>query len=58
MDDLDVDVIKKRIGIFKKNTQPIIDHFKEKGELIEINGVGTFDEVTQRIFKELDKYYK
>ena len=58
VDDLDVDVIKKRIGIFKKNTQPIIDHFKEKGELIEINGVGTFDEVTQRIFKELDKYYK
>lgn len=58
LDDLDVDVIKHRIDIFKKDTQPIIDHFKEKGELIEIDGIGTFDEVTERVFKELDKHYE
>lgn len=57
-DDADVSVIKKRIGIFKKDTQPVINYFKEKGELIEIDGIGTFDEVTERVFKELDKHYK
>jgi adenylate kinase len=57
-DDVDVNVIKKRIEIFKKNTQPIINHFKEKGQLIEIDGIGTFDEVSERIFKKLDDYYK
>ncbi len=57
IDDTNPEIIKHRIAIFKKDTQPIIDHFKEKGELTEIDGIGSFDEVTERIFKVLDKYY-
>ncbi len=58
LDDTNPEIIKHRISIFKKDTQPIIDHFKEKGELTEIDGIGSFDEVTERIFKVLDKYYE
>ncbi|MEK7447831.1 MAG: nucleoside monophosphate kinase [Patescibacteria group bacterium] len=52
------EAVKKRIEIFKADTAPLVEYFKDKGEYIEINGVGTFDEVTRRIFKELDKYYQ
>lgn len=52
------EAVKKRIEIFRADTTPLVEYFKDKGEYVEINGVGTFDEVTQRIFEELDDYYK
>ncbi|MDO8507953.1 MAG: nucleoside monophosphate kinase [bacterium] len=58
VDDQDETAVKQRISIFKKDTRPIMDYFKQEGELIEVDGVGTFDEVTERIFKKLDDYYK
>lgn len=58
VDDQDETAVKQRISIFKKDTRPIMDYFKQEGELIEVDGVGTFDEVTQRIFEKLDDYYK
>jgi len=58
MDDTNPEIIKKRISIFKKDTQPIIDHFKERGELVEIDGIGTMDEVSERVFQVLDEHYK
>lgn len=50
--------VKKRIEIFKADTAPLVEYFKSKGEYIEIDGMGTFDEVTHRIFEKLDDYYK
>lgn len=58
VDDQDEAAVKQRIDIFKKDTQPIMDYFRQEGELIEIDGVGTFDEVTSRVFKELDERYE
>jgi adenylate kinase len=52
------DAVKKRIEIFKADTAPLVDYFKNKDGFVEINGVGTFEEVTQRIFEKLDDYYK
>lgn len=52
------EAVKKRIEVFKEDTAPLVNYFKSRNEFIEINGVGTFGEVTHRIFKELDKYYQ
>lgn len=57
-DDSDEVAVKKRIEIFKKDTSPILDYFKNNSEFKEIDGEGTFDEVSERIFSVLDKYYK
>ncbi|HMO02119.1 MAG TPA: adenylate kinase [Oligoflexia bacterium] len=48
--DDNVDILKERIAIFNKETAPLIQYFKDFGILVEVNGVGLIDEVTQRIF--------
>jgi len=52
------EVIRKRIKVYREQTEPIISYFKRKGQLVEVDGEGTFDEVTQRIFERLDGYFK
>jgi len=37
--------IKKRLAEFKKETQPVIEFFKERGDLIVINGEQSVEEV-------------
>lgn len=57
-DDDKEDAIKKRIEIFKADTRPLLDYFRKNSDFIEIDGEGSFDEVTQRIFEKLDDKYK
>lgn len=52
------EVIEERMDIFEENSKPIVEYYRNRGELLEIDGEGSFDEVTQRIFHSLDKYYK
>ncbi len=47
------DVIKKRLQVYRKQTQPLIDYYKEKGILAEISGVGDIEEITRKIEKAL-----
>merc|ERR1712142_1227671 len=37
--------IRKRLAIFHNSTQPVVDHFKEKGKLIEVIAEGDVDEI-------------
>jgi len=46
--------IRNRLSYFKKDIIPVINYFKKKGVLIEIDGVGSVEEVQQRIRKALD----
>ncbi len=43
------EVIENRIKIYREQTQPLIEFYKEKGILYEINGIGTIEEITKRI---------
>jgi len=36
--------IRKRLGIFHTSTQPVVDHYKAKGKLIEVISEGEVDE--------------
>jgi len=44
-----VDVIRHRLEVFSKQTEPLIDHYEQLGLLHVIDGVGTEDEVFARI---------
>ena len=49
--DDNVQTLVKRIDVYKKNTLPIVEYYKEKGILTEINGMLKIEEVSQQILK-------
>ena len=47
------DVIRRRQEVYAEQTEPLIDVYRERGLLIEVDGTGEVDEVTERIFSAL-----
>lgn len=47
------EVIANRLSIYERETAPILDVYRERGLVLAIDGVGTLDEVTERIFAGL-----
>ena len=48
------DVIRRRQEVYAEQTEPLIEVYRERGLLIEVDGMGEVDEVTKRIFDALD----
>jgi adenylate kinase len=48
------DVIRRRQEVYGEETEPLIEIYRGRDILIEIDGMGEVDEVTQRIFDALD----
>ncbi|QCW51703.2 adenylate kinase [Nocardioides dongxiaopingii] len=48
------EVIRKRQDLYTTETEPLIELYRSRGLLVEVDGMGTVDEVTQRIFAALD----
>ncbi len=48
------DVIRRRQEVYNEQTAPLIDVYRERGVLVEIDGMGEVGEVTERIFAALD----
>ena len=42
-------VIVKRLDVYEQNTRPLIEHYKQRGMLREVDGVGTVDEIAKRL---------
>jgi adenylate kinase len=47
------DVIRRRQELYVEQTEPLIEVYRDHGLLIEADGKGEVDEVTERIFKAL-----
>lgn len=54
-DDANPEVIQNRINVYNAETAPVKDYYKAQDKLIEINGLGSVDEITKRLFKAIDK---
>jgi adenylate kinase len=48
------DVIRRRQEVYLEQTEPLIDVYRSRGIVHEIDGLGEVAEVTQRIFSALD----
>ena len=48
------DVVRRRQEVYAEQTEPLIGFYRERGIVHEIDGMGSVDEVTQRIFDALD----
>jgi adenylate kinase len=47
------DVIRKRLEIFRKSTEPVLKYYEKQGKVISINGLGSVDEVNVELLKIL-----
>ncbi|WP_090969278.1 adenylate kinase [Nocardioides exalbidus] len=48
------DVIRRRQEVYTEQTAPLIEVYRERGILVEVDGMGEVDDVTKRIFDALD----
>lgn len=53
--DNTIQALKKRIEMFKESTSPVLEYYRKKGILAEIDGTQTVQEVNQEILKSLGK---
>ncbi len=51
------DSVQERLRVYREQTEPVIRHFDQQGLLSSVNGVGTTDEVFQRILSVLQECY-
>lgn len=57
-DDASEDIIRNRIAVYRDQTAVVADHYNRQGKYEAVNGVGTMDEVFDRICKVIDRYNK
>ena len=43
------EVVSKRIDVYMNETEPVIEYYRQRGKLIELNGGGTIAEVEQSL---------
>ena len=49
------EVIRRRQEVYAEQTEPLIDVYRNRNLLIEVDGMGEVDEVSERIFAALDQ---
>lgn len=47
------DVIRHRLGVYERETAPLIEIFAERSLVVEVDGIGAVDDVTERILAGL-----
>ncbi len=53
-DDADPAVIETRIANYNKSTAPVAEFYKKQNKLVEINGVGSIEEIFDRLKAAID----
>jgi adenylate kinase len=43
------ETVKERLRVYEENTAPVVQHYREEGVLVEVDGEGTPDEVFERV---------
>lgn len=56
--DDESEIILHRIEVYKQQTFPLIDYYKQQGKLVAINGLAQVDQVYLKITKALNFYIK
>jgi adenylate kinase len=53
-DDDTTDAVRKRLDLYNQETEPLIEWYKSRKLLIDVDGLGTPDEVSLRLIRALD----
>ena len=54
-DDDTEDTVRERLRVYEENTAPVVEHYREEGVLVEVDGEGTPDEVFEAIADVVDQ---
>lgn len=54
IDDQDEDKIRNRYQEYNEKTAPLMNYYKTQGKFHAVNGIGTIQEITQRLSKVID----
>jgi adenylate kinase len=54
-DDQDVSIIENRINVYNEKTSPLIEYYKKQDKHSGINGMGTIEEIAERLNEAVDK---
>ncbi len=49
------EAIKKRLDLYNEQTEPLLNDYRNQGILIEIDGMGSIEEIQQRVRSALQK---
>lgn len=58
VDDADEEIIRNRIKVYYNETAVLKDYYQEKGKYYGVNGVGSVEEITERISDVIDLLQK
>jgi adenylate kinase len=50
------EVVRNRLKVYDEQTAPVIDYYRNEGKLAHLDGVGTLDEVFNRILGAIDPF--
>ena len=48
--------IRVRLQVYAEQTEPLLDLYRSRGMLVEVNGLGHIEEVSERVFAALDAH--
>lgn len=54
-DDNDESIIRNRIEVYNNETSPVFQYYGESGKSVEIDGVGTLDQIFERLTAVIDQ---
>ncbi len=57
-DDASDETISNRIATYHKKTEPLVAYYKERDKYMVIDGVGTIEEVRERVLSALEPFSK
>lgn len=53
-DDADISIIRNRIKVYNQETTPVKGFYEKQNKLACIDGIGTINEITTRIFEQIN----
>jgi len=54
-DDKDINVINNRINVYQEKTAIVASYYEKQNKFVAINGMGTIEDIFDRITNEIDK---
>jgi len=54
-DDSNVEIIENRIKEYYTKTAEVAELYKQQGKYVEVNGVGDINEISEKLFSEVEK---
>ncbi|MGB5289214.1 MAG: adenylate kinase [Ignavibacteriaceae bacterium] len=52
-DDDKEEVVRNRLNVFRKNTEPVLEYYNKQSSVISIDGLGSINEVNKKVSEKL-----